>query len=340
MRLYEQELMASKLSKPKEDEELKMIDLEHKLKDSFSGELRFNEPMSEHTSLKIGGPVEVMAFPEDPLSLRNILFIANEERLPVHVFGRGTNLLVSDDVIKGLAISLKAFGSIEAVQSRVSPVEEDSTGDAEAQDVTLFVGSGVPLSKLVNYAQKNGYSGLESLAGIPGLMGGAVYMNAGSFGTEMKDIIISVAIMSKEGHLIILEKEKLDFSYRKSGLPKDSLILSANINLKKDDPEEIEKRTKEYMSKKKETQPLGELSAGCVFMNPEGDYAGRLIEKAGCKGMKSGNVEVSTVHANYFINKGGASCSDFIKLMKLVREKVEQSSGIILEPEIYIVGEI
>ena len=316
-----------------------MIDLEHKLKENFNGELRFNEPMSEHTSLKIGGPVEIMAFPEDPLSLRNILFVANEEKLPVYVFGKGTNLLVSDDGIKGLAISLKLFGSIEAVQSRTSPAQEDSAGETEAKDVTLFVGSGVPLAKLINYAQKNGYSGLEALTGIPGLMGGAVYMNAGSYGTEMKDIIISVAVMSREGQLIILDKEKLDFSYRKSGLPRDSLILSTNISLKKDDPEEIEKRTKEYMTQKKYTQPLGELSAGCVFMNPEGDYAGRLIDAAGCKGMKSGNVEVSSVHANYFINRGGASCSDFIKLMKSVREKVEQSSGISLEPEIYLIGE-
>ena len=316
-----------------------MVDLENKLKQSFNGELRFNEPMSDHTSLKIGGPVEVMAFPEDPLSLRNILFVANEERIPVYVFGGGTNLLVGDKGIKGLAISLKAFESIEAVHSNTSPPTEDSEEETEEHDVTLFVGSGVPLAKLINYAQKNGYAGLEALTGIPGLMGGAVYMNAGSFGTEMKDVIISVAIMSKEGHLIILEKDKLDFSYRKSGLPEDSLILSANISLKKDDPEAIENRTKEYMAKKKDTQPLGELSAGCVFMNPEGDYAGRLIEEAGCKGMNAGNIEVSAVHANYFINKGGALCSDFIQLMKTVREKVQQKSGVTLEPEIYIVGE-
>jgi UDP-N-acetylmuramate dehydrogenase len=192
---------------------------------------------------------------------------------------------------------------------------------------------------LINYAQKNGYAGLEALTGIPGLMGGAVYMNAGSFGSEMKDFIMSVAIMSKEGQLMILEKEKLDFSYRKSGLPADSIILSANIILQKDDPEEIRKRAEEYMARKKETQPLGEFSAGCVFKNPEGDYAGRLIEKAGCKGMKFGNVEVSTVHANYFINKGGATCSDFMDLMKAVRERVRQNSGITLEPEIFIAGE-
>ena len=319
---------------------MRMADLEHKLKQDFNGELRFHEPMSEHTSLKIGGPVEVMAFPEDPLSLRNILFVANEEKIPLHVFGGGTNLLVSDKGIKGLAISLKAFGSIEAVHSRSSTVQEGSEGESGEQEVTLFVGSGVPLAKLINYAQKNGYAGLEALTGIPGLMGGAIYMNAGSFGTEMKDVIISVAIMSKEGHLIILEKDKLDFSYRKSGLPVDSLILSANICLTKDDPDQIRKRGSEYLTKKKASHPLGELSAGCVFMNPEGDYAGRLIEEAGCKGMKSGNVEVSMIHANYFINKGGASCSDFIHLMKTVTEKVRQHSGVILKPEIYIAGEI
>jgi UDP-N-acetylmuramate dehydrogenase len=332
--------MDRKLTKKKKDEKLRMVDLEHKLKQGFNGELRFNEPMSEHTSLKIGGPAEVMAFPDDPLSLRNILFVAREEGLSVHVFGGGTNLLVSDKGIKGLVISLRAFGSIEAVHSRTSSLSESTDGEAEEQEVTLFVGSGVPLAKLINYAQKNGYSGLEALTGIPGLMGGAVYMNAGSFGTEMKDIIISVAIMSKEGHLIILEKEKLNFSYRKSGLSDDSLILSANISLKRDDPVAIEKRTKEYMARKRETHPLGELSAGCIFMNPEGDYAGRLMEKAGCKGMKQGNIEVSNVHANYFINMGGASCSDFIKLMESVREKVRQSSGITLESEIDIVGEV
>jgi len=328
-----------KKSQLREDGKLRMVDLENKLKNGFNGELRFNEPMSEHTSMKIGGPVEVMAFPEDPLSLRNILFVANEEGLAVHAFGRGTNLIVSDKGIKGLAISLKAFGSIEAVHSRPSSPTEGSEEEIEEQEVTLFVGSGVPLAKLINYAQKNGYSGLEALTGIPGLMGGAVYMNAGSFGTEMKDVIDSVAIMSIEGHLIILEKEKLNFSYRKSGLPEDSIILSANLKLQKDDPEAIEDRIKEYMAKKKGTQPLGELSAGCVFMNPEGDYAGRLIDEAGCKGMKEGNVEVSTVHANYFINRGEASCSDFIKLMKSIRGKVHQNSGITLEPEIYIVGE-
>ncbi len=317
-----------------------MLDLEHKLKQGFNGELRFNEPMSEHTSLKIGGPAEVMAFPEDPLSLRNILFVAKEEGLAVHVFGGGTNLLVSDKGIKGLAISLKAFGSIEAVHSRTSSATESADEESEEQDVTLFVGSGVPLAKLINYARKNGYTGLEALTGIPGLMGGAVYMNAGSFGTEMKDVIVSVAIMSKEGHLIILEKDKLNFAYRTSGLPDDSLILSANISLKKDEPEAIEKRIKEYMAKKKDAHPLGGLSAGCIFRNPEGNYAGRLIDNASCKGMKQGNVEVSTVHANYFINQGGASCSDFIKLMNSVREKVRQSSGIMLEPEIHIVGEV
>jgi len=331
--------MGRKLSKKEKNNKLKMVDLEHKLKDGFNGELRFNEPMSDHTSLKIGGPVDIMAYPEDPLSLRNILFVAKEEGLPVYVFGAGTNLLVSDKGINGLAISLKEFGSIEVVHSRISSPAEDSEEEAEAQDVTLFVGSGVPLAKLINYAQKNGYAGMEAMTGIPGLMGGAVYMNAGSFGQEMKNVVVSVAIMSKEGHLMILEKDKLDFSYRKSGLPDDSLILSANINLRKDDPEAIAGRTKEYMTKKKNTQPLGVLSAGCVFINPPGDYAGRLIDEAGCKGMKSGNVEVSTIHANYFINRGGATCSDFLELMKTVREKVRLSSGIILEPEINIVGE-
>jgi UDP-N-acetylmuramate dehydrogenase len=292
----------------------------------FKGEIKFDEPMAAHTSLRIGGTVDIMVFPEDPVSLKNVMLAAEREKIPLLIFGAGTNLLVGDERIEGVAISLKGFRSIEL------------TRETDNKNAVLYIGSGVPLTMLVNFAQKNGYSGLEALAGIPGFVGGAVYMNAGSFGTEMKDVIVSLALMNTHGKIEILEKEKIDFSYRSSNLPEGSIILSANIVLKKDDTGKVEKRTKEFLKKKKDSQPLGELSAGCVFRNPEGEAASRLIEIAGCKGLEVGGVEVSKVHANFFINKGKATCKDFIVLMDTVKTKVESCCGIALEPEIRIIG--
>jgi UDP-N-acetylmuramate dehydrogenase len=294
----------------------------------FKGEMKFNEPLSAHTSLGIGGPVDIMVFPEDPQSLKNVLLVADKEKIPVFVIGAGTNLLAPDGRIEGIAVSLKAFRCIEL------------TRDSDENNVVLYAGSGVPLPMLVNFARKYGYSGIEALAGIPGYVGGAVSMNAGSFGMEIKDVIVSVAIMNPHGGIVILDRDKLEFSYRSFNLPKGSIILSANLILRRDDPAEVDRRTREFLSRKKAAQPLGELSAGCVFKNPHGDSAGRLIDAAGCKGMRTGGVEVSSMHANYFINKGGATCRDFMELMEAVKARVKAYSGIDLEPEVKIAGEI
>ncbi len=292
----------------------------------FRGEAMFNEPMSAHTSLRIGGPADMLLFPEDPMSLKNILLAARGENVPVSVIGAGTNLLVGDGGMEGVTISLKAFRIIEF------------TRETDDKNAVLYVGAGVPLAGLLSFAQKNGCAGIEALAGIPGYFGGAVYMNAGSFGMELKDVLVSVAVMSPQGEISILRKERLNFSYRSSNLPDDLVILSGNISLKKDDPGLIAERMKGFLQRKKDTQPLGELSAGCVFKNPEGDSAGRLIDAAGCKGLRTGDIEVSSVHANYFINKGGGTCRDFIELVRTVMERVREHSGVVLEPEIKIVG--
>jgi UDP-N-acetylmuramate dehydrogenase len=294
---------------------------------SFSGEVRFDEPMSAHTSLRIGGPAEILAFPEDPVSLKNILLSAKREQIPVFIFGGGTNLLVSDGGIEGIVISLKAFNKIEFTRE---------TNDKKA---VLYVGAGVTLAKLISFAQKNGCAGIEALAGIPGYFGGAVYMNAGSFGVEIKDVLVSIALMDINGEIRILQKDDLNFSYRSSNLPGSSVILSANISLNRDKSDDILNRIKEFLRKKRETQPLLETSAGCVFKNPSGgDAAGRLIDAAGCKEMRIGDIEVSAGHANYFINKGRATYMDFIALMEKVKVRVKEHSGVVLEPEIKIIG--
>lgn len=302
-----------------------MDKLSERIRQIVQGEIMINEPLSKHTSLKIGGPVEMMVFPDDPMSLKNILTTAGEEDVPVFVIGAGTNLLVKDNGIDGIAISLDAFNQVRM------------TEDAD-EGVTIFVGAGVSLGKLINFTREKGYTGLEALAGIPGSFGGAVYMNAGSFGVEIKDVIVSIAVINRYGKIAILKMENLRFSYRNSNLPEGLIILSANIQLKKAGPEEVERKVNEYLKKKRRSQPLGESSAGCVFKNPDSESAGKLIELAGCKGMRSGDVEVSVAHANYFINKGSATSRDFIELMNKVKEKVEKHSGVILETEIKIVG--
>jgi UDP-N-acetylmuramate dehydrogenase len=291
------------------------------------GEVRYGEPLSAHTSLKIGGPAEVMVFPEDPLSVRHILHAAEQENTSLFIIGSGTNLVVSDDGIKGITVSLKAFSKIEL------------TRGTDNENAMLYVGSGVPLPRVVNFAKKNGYSGIEALAGIPGSFGGAIFMNAGSFGTEIKDVIDSVALMNRQGELKIMKKAELAFEYRNSNLPEGSIILSANIVLKKGDHDEVAKMTDAFMQRKKTSQPLGAYSAGCVFKNPEGEAAGSLIDQAGCKGMKIKGVEVSTLHANYFINSGNAEFRDFIELMNIVIAKVKEKKGITLEAEIRTIGD-
>ncbi len=304
----------------------------------FKGEIKFNEPMSGYTSLKIGGPVAIMVFPEDPASLKNVLISANRKKISVFVLGAGTNLLVRDEGVDGIAVCLRAFNRVEAIENIEKVIQHLSWEMDTEVAVGFFVEAGTLLGSVINFTKKNGYSGIEALAGIPGTFGGAVCMNAGSFDTEIKDVIVSVALMKMDGKIVILGEDELKFSYRGLNIPDDSIILSANIVLKKDNPENVSKRIREFLKKKKQTQPIGQPSAGCVFGNPEGDFAGRLIDAAGCKGMKIGDVEVSSIHANYFINRGTAKCKDFIKLMETVKARVKEFSGIKLETEIKIIG--
>ncbi|HCC69372.1 MAG TPA: hypothetical protein DEP99_05745 [Nitrospiraceae bacterium] len=281
--------------------------------------------MAGYTSLRIGGPADVIVFPEDPVSVKNILLTAGERKIPVFVLGAGTNLLVRDGGIEGIVVCLRAF-------KRIKLLNETEDG------VTVFVEAGGDFQRLINFAREKGYSGIENLVGIPGTVGGAIRMNTGAFNKEIKDVIISAVVLDKSGRLSKFNKKELGFSYRRSNIENGSIIFSANIFLRKNDPKDIEKRMKEYLEKKRITQPLRERSAGCVFKNPPADSAGRLIEIAGCKGMRIGDAEVSAVHANYIITKGKATAKDFIKLMDAVKDKVREKCGISLSPEIEIVG--
>jgi len=302
---------------------------EKEWKDTFKGylegEAEFNMPMKNHTSLKIGGPADVFVVPGEPLSMRNMVVVLKEKGIPFFALGGGTNILVRDAGIEGVVISLKAFNRIEVLKE----------GNSHAE---LFVEAGVPLQRLVNFCKERGYSGIEGLTGIPGTVGGAICGNAGSFGCEMKDVIVSVAIMDLDARLDRFKAGELGFGYRRSGIRQTDIVLSANLKMKREDREVVSTRTEAFFNEKKQKQPIWEKSAGCVFKNPETSSAGRLIDESGCKGMRIGDIEVSSVHANFFINRGSGSASDFVNLMADVTSIVQNKFGIALEPEIRVVG--
>jgi len=289
------------------------------------GEVKFKEPMDVHTSLRIGGPADILAYPQDTVSLENILNALNEEHIPFVIIGGGTNILVKDGGIYGVVISLKNFR-----RSDIAKEEKDM--------VLFFAESGTPLQKLVGFSREQGYSGLEGLAGIPGFIGGAIAGNAGAFGYMIRNTLVSVRMMNPKKGIYEADASEIGLEYRASKIPEDTVILSANLRLRKDVKEDVTKRINSFLKQKRETQPLSEMSAGCVFKNPEGAPAGRLIDAAGCKGMRVGGAEVSRAHANFFINKGSATASDFLKLMDEVRKKVRKMFGAELEPEIRIMG--
>lgn len=292
---------------------------------SFRGEVRYQEPMAMHTSLRIGGPAEVFAVPTEYTSLTDLYMILLRKKIPFLVVGGGTNLLVRDGGVNGVVISVTSFRGID-----VSMTDHGC--------VYMEVEAGTPLQRLVRFAKDKGYTGIEGLVGIPGTFGGAVCGNSGAFGQEIKDVLVSLRIIDTDGTRKDLSPQTLGFGYRHSRISAGQFVLSGEVKLGISTPEEVGAKTQEFHKIKQETQPLWEPSAGCVFKNPEGLSAGKLIDEAGCKGMKVGDVEVNTLHANFFINKGKATSADFIALMEKVSLRVKEKSGVRLEPEIRIVG--
>ena len=289
------------------------------------GEVEFNVPMRGHTSLAIGGPADVVVSPEDPVSVKNIVLLLGRQGTPFLPMGGGTNILVRDEGIEGVVIKCRAFGRVEILHD---------TGDT----VELFAEAGVPLQKLVNFCREKGFAGMEGLTGIPGTLGGAICGNAGSFGCEIKDVLISAVIMRADGSLERFKAEDLGLRYRASDVLAGDIVLSANLKLRKDDAEAVAARTDDFFGRKKSAQPIWERSAGCVFRNPEGMSAGRMIDETGCKGMRVGNIEVSSLHANFFVNRGEGTAAEYLALMEEVAEKVRRRFSIMLEPEIRVVG--
>ncbi len=282
-------------------------------------DMRLQEPMARHTTFRIGGPAERFFVPSGIGDLRAFL----EERPredPITLLGAGSNLLVSDEGIRGTVIHLGAFQSVRVENER------------------LLAGAGVMLPGLLQQLARDGLGGLEFLGGIPGTVGGGVRMNAGTEGGWIADRLLSVTYLDASGTLRRQRREEITFGYRQMALPRGACIVGAEFRLEPDDPMRIAERLRERMADRRKRQPVHLASAGCIFKNPPGDAAGRLIEAAGLKGARVGDAQVSSQHANFVVNRGKARAADVLSLVRRIQERVRQESGVELAFEIEMVG--
>lgn len=283
-----------------------------------------NEPMSAHTTFRVGGPADKYYIPEDIDELTRLVLDCKSRGIPYYIIGNGSNLLVSDAGYRGCVIEI-GKGMNAMVCSGTSIVAK----------------AGASLASIAAEARSRGLSGMEFASGIPGNLGGAVVMNAGAYGHELKDILSRVLLMDGDGRLIEETPEELDMSYRHSNITKRGLmVLEAEISLTKGDPEEILSTTRKLSAERKAKQPLEYPSAGSTFKRPEGYYAGKLISDAGLKGFSVGDAKVSEKHAGFVINTGRATARDILAVINHVTQEVDRRFNVRLEPEIKILGEI
>lgn len=282
-----------------------------------------DEPMQKHTTFRVGGPADYFVMPETIEQVQKVVTLCKEEEIPYYIVGNGSNLLVSDKGYRGVIIQIgKRFGQIEVKGNQIT---------AQA---------GALLSAVANRALEAGLAGFEFAAGIPGSLGGACVMNAGAYGGEMKDVLLSVTVLTPEGEVLAIPREELELGYRTSIIEKKHyLVLEAVIELQKGDPEEIKAVMDDLRQRRIDKQPLEYPSAGSTFKRPEGYFAGKLIQDAELKGFQVGGAQVSEKHAGFVINKNHATASDIYELMRQVSEKVEEESGVRLEPEVKRLGE-
>lgn len=290
----------------------------------------FNEPMNKYTSFRIGGPAEAMVFPSDETELSGIIHIAKSERIPLFVLGKGTNILVGDHGLHGIVVSLSSGLSGECFRQIITIKELNG-------HVYVFAGAGTALARLLKFTIQNGLSGLEFTAGIPGSVGGAVIMNAGSYGREMKDVLDSVRVIDRNGGSSDVPAGNISFKYRGAALH-GTAVAGAVFRLSTGDPEKIKKTVEENVLRKKRSQPLSIPSAGSIFKNPNGTKAWELIDSAGLRKATVGGASVSPLHANFIVNNGSATANDVLSLIKQIGRTIEKNTGTTLELEVRIIG--
>lgn len=286
-------------------------------------EILVAEPMKNHTTFRIGGPADALALPKTPEEVAEVVRFCHEHAQPYYVLGNGSNLLVSDEGYRGLVLQLYR-----------------NFNDIQVNGETITVQSGAMLAAVARTAYQTGLTGLEFASGIPGTIGGAVVMNAGAYGGEMKNVLKEVTVLTKEGEVLAIPAKALELGYRTSVIPKNGwIVLGAVLQLKKGDQEQILARMEELKEQRITKQPLDLPSAGSTFKRPEGYFAGKLIMDAGLRGFTVGGAQVSEKHCGFVVNRGNATAADVWKLICEVKRRVKEMTGVELEPEVKLLGD-
>lgn len=294
-----------------------------KINDLNVGLVIENEPMKNHTTFKIGGPADIFVRPNNEEDFIKLMKLLKEEGISPFILGQGSNLLVTDEGIRGVVICLK-----------------DALTDLEIEDNIIYTGSGNSVPGVSKFAQRNCLTGMETVSGIPGTIGGAIVMNAGAYGGEFKDFVLDVKVLNTNMEVEYINNQNMNFRYRGSAvLDKNYIVLGTRLQLKKGNQEEINQLMDTYTEKRVTKQPLKDASAGSTFKRPEGYYAAALIEKAGLKGLIHRGAMVSNKHSGFVINHDNASYKDVVELIRLIQKEVFDYAGVRLEPEVKIVGE-
>ena len=286
-------------------------------------EILVAEPMKNHTTFRIGGPADALALPKTPEEVAEVVRFCHEHAQPYYVLGNGSNLLVSDEGYRGLVLQLYR-----------------NFNDIQVNGETITVQSGAMLAAVARTAYQTGLTGLEFASGIPGTIGGAVVMNAGAYGGEMKNVLKEVTVLTKEGEVLVIPAKALELGYRTSVIPKNGwIVLGAVLQLKKGDQEQILARMEELKEQRITKQPLDLPSAGSTFKRPEGYFAGKLIMDAGLRGFTVGGAQVSEKHCGFVVNRGNATAADVWELICEVKRRVKEMTGVELEPEVKMLGD-
>ena len=281
------------------------------------------EPMKNHTTFRIGGPADALALPKTPEEVAEVVRFCHEHAQPYYVLGNGSNLLVSDEGYRGIVLQLYR-----------------NFNDIQVNGEMITVQSGAMLAVVARTAYQNGLTGLEFASGIPGTIGGAVVMNAGAYGGEMKHVLREVTVLTKDGEVLAIPAKALELGYRTSVIPKNGwIVLGAVLQLKKGDPEQILARMEELKEQRITKQPLDLPSAGSTFKRPEGYFAGKLIMDAGLRGFTVGGAQVSEKHCGFVVNRGDATAADVWELICEVKRRVKERTGVELEPEVKLLGD-
>jgi len=301
--------------------------LKDELKNLFGVDVEFDVPLSGHTSIRVGGPADAVVWPAGEEILKQAIHWAKEKGISYFFLGKGSNTLVRDGGFRGLIINLtRGFRHFKLAKENGHFVWVEAEG-------------GVPTQQLVRWAVEQGLSGLERLAGVPGTIGGNVFMNAGTYLGEIADLVEEVGICDARGKSQTLPKGKLQFDYRRCNISPSSVVVRALLRLEKGDKEKIEKCVREVFEKRGLAQPIELPNLGSVFKNPGKKKAWELVEEAGCKGVRVGKARISEKHANFIVNEGGATAKDVLVLIAMIKDRVKDACGIMLETEIKVIGE-